>query len=74
MNQPLDKSNPCYEKYKNDYKFLAQIEIKFRLSEYTNTKEIYNDMNRMFLSKFEMASVAGGDDLFKAQEFRNFFD
>jgi hypothetical protein len=31
-------------------------------------------MNRMFLSKFEMASVAGGDDFFKVQEFQNFFD
>lgn len=41
LNQPLDKTIPSYEKYKNDFKILQVVELQFRVGkEYQNTHDI----------------------------------
>ena len=54
MNQPLSKNNPLWATYKFEWKALTMIQSMHRCGKYTNSKDIFADIDNLILIKFNM--------------------
>ena len=75
MNQPLSNKCALFEQYKNEYKTLIELEMRYRCRQYQNSKDILSDINEMILIKFSYLSKTGeSEDSMKVHEFQQYFD